>query len=103
VKFAPTDHPAKGSTIYIQGALSGAVAGTVISTSADIHVPQSNEIIQQVVLVDYGANTADRDSGAPVLSALADGALCYGVHGGSVVYEGKHHGWYTPFSHAQGW
>ena len=98
VKFAGTDRPAKGSTVVLQGSVSGNVTGTVVETNATITDATTGSVAKSVVVVDYGANpTAPRDSGAPVLSSLENGALCYGVHGGSAKIQNKIYGWFTPF------
>lgn len=98
VTFAKTGLPTKGSTVELQGAVSGHLTGTVIEPDADITDVTTGEKALHVVLVDYGNHpTAPGDSGAPVLSAMSNGASCYGVHGGSTVVNGNHYGWFTPF------
>ncbi|GAA3044046.1 S1 family peptidase [Actinokineospora globicatena] len=101
VKFDKPGLPDIGASVVLQGANSGAVTGTVLHKKADVRDGTTGELAHNVVVVDYTHPTTVGDSGAPVLSALQDGALCYGLHGGFAVIEGKRVGWFTPFANIE--
>jgi hypothetical protein len=102
VQFAKDARPAKGERVVLQGAVSGNVEGTVLEPDADIKDKSTGRDEMHVVLVEYAGAVTNGDSGAPVMTALADGALCYGVHGGKVDYQERTVDWFAPFENI-GW
>jgi hypothetical protein len=101
-QFAKDARPTKGGAVVVQGAVSGNVTGTVLEPDVDIKDKRTGHDQNHVVLVEYAGVVTNGDSGAPILSALIDGALCYGVHGGKVDYLGRTVDWFTPFDNI-GW
>ncbi|MBM7773262.1 hypothetical protein JOD54_003466 [Actinokineospora baliensis] len=101
VKFDKPGLPDIGAAVVLQGANTGAVTGKVLHKSADVRDGTTGELVHNVVVVDYTQPTAVGDSGGPVLSALQDGALCYGLHGGVATVDGKRVGWFTPFANVE--
>ncbi|MGU3776239.1 hypothetical protein [Burkholderia metallica] len=99
VEFGSNVRPIKDQRLWLQGAFSGLVNCTVAEPDVDITVPDTNDRVEHVVLLnlDGDAQTQPGDSGAPVVGKGKDKDVCYGVYGGRVVVNKKTYGWFTPF------
>ena len=71
---------------------SGTLTGTLLEPDVDITAPETNEVVRNVVLVEFdnGVQTQDGDSGAPVVGEGTE--ICFGVYGGRVKHDGKYCG-----------
>ncbi|WP_107313876.1 hypothetical protein [Burkholderia metallica] len=99
VEFGSNVRPIKDQRLWLQGAFSGLVNCSVAEPDVDITVPDTNDRVEHVVLLnlDGDAQTQPGDSGAPVVGKGKDKDVCYGVYGGRVVVNKKTYGWFTPF------
>ena len=95
--FEHQTRPKKGDTVYIQGKESGALKATVEMEDADITTTTGEKISHACVVRFTDGVPTTGDSGAPVLSKLADGALCWGPHGGKVKLQTETLDWFSPF------
>ncbi|MBR8117756.1 hypothetical protein KDW67_02120 [Burkholderia cenocepacia] len=99
VAFGSDVRPTKDQRLWLQGAFSGLVNCSVAGTDVDITVPDTNDQVKNVVLLnlDGEARTQPGDSGAPVVGKVSGKDVCYGVYGGKVVVGADTYGWFTPF------
>lgn len=96
VTFEHQTRPKDKDTVYIQGKDCGALKGTV--EHSDVDITFNGEEVKHACLVTYqGGTPVAGDSGSPIVSDLANGARCWGVHGGKVVHQSKTFDWFSPF------